>query len=128
MFLVLTKIALIGLAGGLGTLLRYALSGWIARRGGETFPLGTLVVNVVGCFLIGYFFHLFEERYLVDPLVRVMVLAGFLGGLTTFSSFGLQTFTLLRDGQFFTAGLNILISNFVGLLFVWLGYQLARGI
>lgn len=123
----LMKVVLIGLAGGIGTLCRYALSGWVARKAGETFPLGTLVVNLIGCLLIGYLFHLFEEKYLVDPVLRMVVLTGFLGGLTTFSSFGLQTFTLLRDGQVFMAGLNILISNFFGLLTVWIGYQLARG-
>lgn len=124
----LSKIILVGLAGGVGTLFRYALSGWVARKAGETFPLGTLVVNLAGCFLIGFLFHLFEERFLIDPLVRVAVLAGFLGGFTTFSSFGLQSFTLLRDGQFFLAGVNILISNLAGLFFVWIGYQLARGV
>lgn len=124
----LTKIVLMGLAGGIGTLARYALSGWIARRAGETFPLGTLVVNLAGCFLIGLLFHLFEERFLVDPLLRVVILAGFLGGFTTFSSFGLQSFTLLRDGQVFLAGLNIFVSNLAGLFCVWAGYQLARGI
>lgn len=120
------KALLIGLAGLVGTVGRYALSGVIARRFGETFPAGTLVVNVVGCFLAGLLFCLLQERYLVSPTTRTVVLIGFLGGFTTFSSFGLQTFTLLRDGEFWFATLNIVGSNFLGLLMVWAGYTLGK--
>src|SRR5687768_13618552 len=94
------KIIFIGIAGLVGTLGRYWLSGLVARHYGETFPWGTLVVNLAGCFLAGAFFHLMEDRFLVSPTVRTVILVGLLGGFTTFSSFGLQTFTLLRDGEF----------------------------
>ena len=97
------RVFLIGLAGLVGTLCRYWLSGVLARRYGETFPAGTLVVNVLGCLLIG-----------------------FLGGFTTFSSYGLQTFTLLRDGEFAYAAVNVVASNVIGILMVWVGYMLAR--
>lgn len=117
---------LIGLAGFAGTLLRYGLSGWIARRLGETFPLGTLIVNLVGCFLAGLLFYLMFDRYLVNQTVRIVLIIGLLGGFTTFSSFGLQTFTLLRDGEMGLALLNIAASNLGGLLMVWVGYSLAR--
>jgi CrcB protein len=117
---------LIGLAGFAGTLLRYGLSGWIARRFGETFPLGTLIVNLIGCFLAGLLFYLMFDRYLVNQTVRIVVIIGLLGGFTTFSSFGLQTFTLLREGEMGLALLNIAVSNLGGLLMVWVGYSLAR--
>lgn len=117
---------LIGLAGFAGTLLRYGLSGWIARRFGETFPLGTLIVNLVGCFLAGLLFYLMFDRYLINQTVRIVLIIGLLGGFTTFSSFGLQTFTLLRDGEMGLALLNIAASNLGGLLMVWVGYSLAR--
>ncbi len=120
------RLLLIGLAGLLGTLARYALSGIIARRFGETFPTGTLVVNIVGCFLAGFLFYLMQERFLVNDIVRTAIMIGFLGGFTTFSSFGLQTFTLLRDGEMGMATMNVLVSNVAGLLTVWAGYSLAR--
>jgi CrcB protein len=120
------KVLLIGLAGLGGTLGRYALSGVIARRFGETFPTGTLVVNIVGCFLAGFLFYLMQERFLVSDTMRTVVMIGLLGGFTTFSSFGLQTFTLLRDGELWFAAVNTVASNLLGLLMVWAGYMLAR--
>jgi len=114
------------LAGLLGTLGRYALSGIVARRFGETFPTGTLVVNIIGCFLAGFLFYLMQERFLVNDIVRTAIMIGFLGGFTTFSSFGLQTFTLLREGEIGLATMNVLVSNVAGLLTVWAGYSLAR--
>ncbi|MGH9339982.1 MAG: fluoride efflux transporter CrcB [Acidobacteriota bacterium] len=119
------RLFLIGSAGLLGTLFRYWISGAVARRFGETFPTGTLVVNLAGCFVIGFLFHAFEQR-LVDPLIRSAILIGFLGAFTTFSSFGVQTFTLLRDGEILLAGLYMIISNAAGILLVWAGYNLAR--
>ena len=120
------KVLLIGLAGLVGTLGRYALSGLVARRYGETFPVGTLVVNIIGCFLAGFLFYLMQERFLANQTMRTVVMIGFLGGFTTFSSFGLQTFTLLRDGEFWFAALNMIGSNLLGLLMVWAGYTLAK--
>lgn len=120
------KLFLIGLAGFVGTLTRYGLSGMIAKRYGETFPLGTLAVNLIGCFLVGLLFYLMQERFLVNQNVRTIVLIGLLGGFTTFSSLGLQTFTLLQDGEFGFAALNLAASNFFGLLLVWAGYALAK--
>ena len=122
------KIILIGLAGLVGTLCRYWLSGLVARHYGETFPWGTLVVNVVGCFLAGSLFYLMEERFLVSPMLRTIVLIGLLGGFTTFSSFSLQTFTLLREGEFALAALNVTLSNLLGLVMLWAGYSLAKAL
>jgi CrcB protein len=120
------KVFLIGLAGLVGTLGRYALSGIIARRFGETFPTGTLVVNIAGCFLAGFLFYLMQERFLVNETMRTVVMIGLLGGFTTFSSFGLQTFTLLKDGEIWFAAMNLVGSNLLGLLMVWVGYTLAK--
>jgi fluoride exporter len=122
------KTILIGLAGLAGTLFRYWLSGLVARQYGETFPWGTMAVNLVGCFLTGAVFHLTEERFLVDPTIRTVILIGLLGGFTTFSSYGLQTFMLLRDGEFGLATLNIATANVVGLLLVWAGYVFGKAL
>jgi CrcB protein len=122
----MSRTLLVGIAGLAGTLLRYWLSGFVARRYGETFPVGTMVVNVLGCLLAGAIFNLTEERFLMNPTLRTVILIGFLGGFTTFSSYGLQTFTLLRDGEFGLATLNVAVSNVLGLFMVWLGYGLVK--
>jgi CrcB protein len=122
------KLFSIGFAGFVGTLGRYWLSGLVARRYGETFPLGTLAVNLIGCFLVGLLFYLMQERYLVNEHLRTMILIGLLGGFTTFSSLGLQTFTLVQDNQIPLAALNMVASNVLGLLLVWVGYTLARAL
>jgi len=120
------RIALIGLAGLAGTLLRYWLSGVVARRWGETFPAGTLAVNLLGCVLAGLLFYAFEERYEAGETARAALFVGLLGGFTTFSSYGLQTFALLRGGEFLYAAANVLASNLLGLLSVGGGYWLGR--
>jgi CrcB protein len=97
----------------------------VARRYGETFPYGTLVVNAFGCFAAGFLFYFMYDRFLTSPTLRSMVFIGLLGGFTTFSSYGLQTFTLLRDGEFLLAFANIGLSNVVGLFLLWVGYKLA---
>ncbi len=122
----MTRLLFVGVGGFVGTLARYWLSGLIARRYGETFPLGTLAVNALGCLLIGFLFHFFYDRALVNPTPRTVIFIGLLGGFTTFSSYGLQTFTLLRDGEVFLALINIAASNVLGLALVWLGYTVAR--
>jgi len=122
------KTIFIAVAGLIGTLFRYWLSGVVARQYGETFPWGTMAVNLVGCFLAGVLFYLTEERFLLSPALRAALLIGFLGGFTTFSSYGLQTFTLLRDSQFGLATLNIAASNVLGLLMVWTGYVVSKAL
>jgi CrcB protein len=119
------RLFLIGLAGFVGTLARYWLAGVAARRYGETFPVGTFAVNALGCFLAGVLFYLMYDRFLTSPTLRSVIFIGLLGGFTTFSSYGLQTFTLLRDGEISMALLNIGLSNVAGLFLVWAGYKLA---
>ena len=120
------RILLVGLAGLSGTLCRYWLSGAFARRYGEAWPLGTLAVNLLGCFAAGLLFHLMQERQAFSETARAAVFVGLLGGFTTFSSYGLQTFTLLREGRPGMAALNVVASNLLGLLLVWAGYAAGR--
>ena len=118
---------LIFIGGGLGSLLRWWCSGFVARHFGETFPWGTLAVNVTGSFIIGCFATLTapEGRWLVAPSVRTFFMVGICGGYTTFSSFSLQTLNLARDGEWLYAGLNALLSFVLCLVAVWLGHLLA---
>lgn len=120
------RLLLVGLGGFVGTVVRYWLSGVIARRYGETFPWGTLAVNAIGCFLAGLLFYFLFDRFLTSPTARSVVFIGLLGGFTTFSSYGMQTFALIRDGEVSFALLNILVSNILCLFLVWLGYTLAK--
>ena len=119
------KILLIAAGGGAGSVLRYLMAGWVQRLVGETFPAGTLVVNMTGCLLIGVLSALFSAT-LIPEAYRMAVLVGVLGGFTTFSTFGLETFTLLNSGQALRALANVLLSVFVGLAAVWFGHRLGR--
>jgi CrcB protein len=121
---------LVALGGALGSVARYGASGLAARWFGETFPWGTLLVNVSGSLVIGFFatFTGTEGRWLVSPTIRTLFMVGICGGFTTFSSFSLQTLNLVRDGQWLYAGLNILGSVTLCLLFVWLGHLLASNL
>ena len=120
------RFLLIGLAGLVGTLARYLMSVWIDDRLNQTFPVGTLAVNLLGCFLAGFLFHLTEQKYQLDAVVRTAIFVGFLGGFTTFSSYALQTINMVRDGRVLLAGANVIISNVAGLLLVWAGYAIVR--
>jgi len=114
----------VALGGALGSVARYWLSGVVARAVGETFPWGTILINVSGSFVIGFVATLTapDGRFLVAPDARIFVMVGLCGGYTTFSSFSLQTLTLARDGEWLWAGGNILISVALCLLAVWLGH------
>lgn len=111
------------LGGAIGTALRMWLSSFLAARYGETFPVGTLVVNVSGCFVIGLFAALTgpQGAFLTTPLTRQVVMIGILGGYTTFSSFSLQTISLVEDGEWLRGGLNVILSVALCLIFVRLG-------
>jgi fluoride exporter len=113
--------------GALGTGARFWLSGFVAERGGELFPLGTLVVNVTGSFAIGFLAAFTDPQgsFLISPRLRQFFMIGLCGGYTTFSSFSLQTLDLVRDGDWFKAGMNTLLSFVCCLLAVWLGRILA---
>jgi fluoride exporter len=117
----------IGLGSALGGLARYWVSGFAARCLGQTFPWGTLAVNVLGCSFIGWFAAMTgpDGRWLVATPVRQFVMVGIVGGFTTFSTFSLETLNLTRDGQWFRAGANILGSLALCLLGVWAGHAAA---
>lgn len=121
------RILLVLAGGALGTGFRYLLSSFIYSNVKEpVFPYANLIINVSGSFLIGLLAELFEARLLVSPTTRVALLTGVLGGYTTFSSFAFETFSLLRDGQFGLAALNVSASIVLGLAAVWLGIRLAQ--
>lgn len=123
----MTKIVLVLLGGAFGTGARYFLSLLIYSRIKEPiFPYANLVINVSGSLLIGVLAQLFESRVLVSPVTRVALLTGVLGGYTTFSSFAYETYSLLRDGEFWLASLNVSLSVFLGLAAVWAGIRLAQ--
>jgi CrcB protein len=109
--------------GALGTGARYAISGLVASSIGETFPWGTLIINITGSFIIGFLFTLTapDGRLFVSGSTRQFWMTGFCGGYTTFSSFSLQTLNLMRDGQWMAAGGNIVGSVTLCMLGVWLG-------
>ena len=114
----------IAIGGALGSVARYGCSSLAARWIGETFPWGTLIINVAGSFVIGFFAALTgpDGRLLVAPDVRQFVMVGLCGGYTTFSSFSLQTLNLMRDGDALGAGANIVASVVACLCAVWLGH------
>jgi CrcB protein len=118
----------VALGGALGSIGRFWLSGLVANRFGETFPWGTIMVNLTGCFIIGFFNTATgtEGRWLVSPTARTFFMIGICGGYTTFSSFSLQTLNLANDGEWLYAGANILFSVILCLLGVWLGFLLAN--
>jgi fluoride exporter len=118
----MSRLLLLAFGGALGTLARYGLNGVISARV-ATFPLGTMIVNITGCFVIG----------LLAPLMlkhewRLFLIFGFCGGYTTFSSFGIQTLELARDGEWFYVALNVIGSNVLGLLAVYLGWVCGRAL
>jgi len=120
----------VAIGGALGSVGRFWLSGAIAQKFGETFPAGTLVVNITGCFVIGIFAALTgpEGRIWASPTFRQFFMIGVLGGYTTFSSFSLQTLALARDGEWLFAALNAIGSFLLCLVAVWLGDYLAMNL
>ena len=114
---------LVMLGGAVGTAARFWISGIVAERAGEVFPVGTLVVNITGSFVIGFFaaFTDPEGVVLVSPRFRQFFMIGICGGYTTFSSFSLQTFDFIRDGDWLKALLNTVLSLACCLTAVWFG-------
>jgi fluoride exporter len=112
--------------GGTGAILRYAVGLWIEARSGPGFPWGTFAVNVAGCFSIGVLATLADEHTWITPAARLALVTGLLGGFTTFSAFGLETFELVEDGRTLLALANVSASVAAGLAAVAVGVALTR--
>ena len=120
----------IALGSAFGGVARFWLSGVFAQRFGDTFPWGTIFVNITGCFLIGLIESLtgLGGRWAVHPHARQFLMIGIMGGYTTFSSFSLQTLFLAQKGQLFYAAGNVVLSVVVCLVAVWLGYVIGTAV
>ena len=114
--------------GAIGCLARYYLSNWVYTHLGRTFPYGTFSVNIIGAFFIGLVLEVSLRSTLISQNLRIGLTIGFMGGLTTFSTFSYETFKLLEESQFALAVLNVLASVVVCLFFTWLGIVVARQI
>lgn len=121
------NVLLVGAGGFVGSIGRYLLSGWVQNAVRQAWlPYGTLAVNVVGCLLIGLISGLAENREVFRPETRVLLLIGVLGGFTTFSTFGYETFNLARDGEWVKAAGNVTAQVVLGFLAVWCGHAASR--
>ena len=120
------KLLAIAVGGAVGALGRYLLSTFIYQRLGQEFPTGTLVVNVLGSLMMGFLFVLFIERMTVSADLRALLLIGFLGSFTTFSTFSMETVTLLGQTEYLKAAMNVLFSVLLCLAATWLGMIVAR--
>jgi fluoride exporter len=120
----------VAIGGALGSMARYGFSGIVAQLTGGTFPYGTMFVNVTGGWLIGFLASISapESQFFIPAPVRVLLMTGVCGGYTTFSTFSLESFNLLRDGESLAALANMLISVVLCVLAVWLGYASATAV
>ena len=119
----------VGVGGFFGCIARYLVGVLVSRLFDEpTFPLATFVVNIVGCLLIGFLGTLAENTELISPPMQLLLIVGFLGGFTTYSAFGYQTLTLMRDGSLLFAFLNVAAHIVFGFGAVWLGALIAKWI
>ncbi|WP_289022908.1 fluoride efflux transporter CrcB [Desulfobacter postgatei] len=123
------KIAIVGLGGAIGAMCRFLVyEAYINALKKTSLPLGTITVNVLGCFIIGFLGGIADTRQIFAPEVRLLIFTGFLGGFTTFSTFGFELFLYMRNGQIGLAVLNGLIQLSAGLIFVWIGFELSKAI
>lgn len=120
------NLILLGLAGGVGTLARYGLTGSVHRVARPTFPVGTLSVNLLGCLLLGLVMHLVRQHPAAGPETRTLLGVGLLGGFTTFSAFGYETLELLEGGSPLLAGANVTAHVVLGIGAAWIGLVLGK--
>ncbi|WP_346356091.1 fluoride efflux transporter CrcB [Azotosporobacter soli] len=119
---------IIAIGGGIGSVSRYLTSQWLAQRLGPFFPYGTLAVNVIGCFIIGLFMTFATERFIINPLWRLLITVGFLGGLTTFSSFSYETIKMLEEAEYLLVLANVSLNCLIGFSATWAGMLVARSL
>ncbi len=117
----MTKLLLVGAGGFLGSVIRALVSNFVQQNSQSRFPFGTLAVNVMGCFVIGFLSQLGEAREVFSAETRAFIFVGILGGFTTYSSFGNETINLWRGGDALWALANVALQLFIGLSAVWLG-------
>ena len=123
----LPQLLWVGVGGFLGSVARFVIAGFFNRLSPLlAFPVGTLAVNILGCFLIGLLYGLAESRDILGTDIRIFLFIGVLGGFTTYSTFGFESLALLQDGEFFKTSANILLHVIVGLAAVWIGDTLGR--
>lgn len=122
------QVLAVAVGGAVGCSLRYLITLAAVRVIGTGFPLGTFLVNMVGCLLAGLVFGMAEERAAFSPVVRILVLTGFLGGFTTFSTFALETVNLVRDGTWATAIGSFAANNVGGIALAFAGIYLGRAV
>lgn len=123
----LPQLLWVGAGGFLGSVGRFVIAGFFNRLSPAlAFPIGTLAVNILGCFLIGLLYGLAESRNMLGTDTRIFLFIGVLGGFTTYSTFGFESLALLKDGAMLKASANIIIHVFLGLAAVWLGDTLGR--
>jgi fluoride exporter len=120
------QFVVVALGAMLGANLRFAVGTWALGRWGPDFPYGTLIVNVSGALGVGIVLSFLAERVGIDPLWRLFLVTGFLGGYTTFSSYSWEGFVLLEEGDWLRASVYVVASNVLGVVGVWLGVVLAR--
>ena len=122
----MNKVLMLAMAGAFGTVARYGMSTIVNSRTESDFPLGTLVVNIVGCFLAGLFVSLGEGRFHLSEETRAIILIGFMGAFTTFSAFILDTHSLAKDSEIPRALANFFLQNTVGFLMLFVGLRLGK--
>jgi CrcB protein len=122
------QLILIAAGGAVGAMMRFGVSNGVHAVFGRDFPYGTLTVNVLGSLLIGFFYIAMIERLSLGPEWRAFIIIGILGAFTTFSTFSLETFNLIENGEIVKAVLNILLSVIVCLLAAWFGILIARSL
>ena len=125
----LLRLSIIGAGGFVGAVLRYVVSSWVQTRSGSiVFPYGTLAVNMIGCLAIGFVTYLVETRSMFSMEARSFILIGLFGAFTTFSTFGNETLSLIRDSRIELAAINVGSQVVVGVALVWLGRIVASAL
>ena len=124
----LKSLFFVGLGSCVGGMARYLLSRWVQQLSLSTFPYGTMVVNILGCFAIGVFYALFEQQNFTNTYLKLFLTVGFCGGFTTFSTFVNENYLLVKDGNFFSFLLYIGGSVFLGFIMLYIGYWFVREI
>jgi CrcB protein len=121
-----SKFLLLGVGGFIGSNLRYWISNWAATFLGSYLSYGTLIVNGVGSFILGFLTLYGTEIIDLDPRIRILIGAGMMGALTTFSTFSLETVNFIRESNYYLAFLNVIANVGVGLISVWIGFAVAK--